>query len=786
MTIESLNLKSAVLGFPRIGRRRELKFALEKYWSGKITLDELLAIAKNIKIANFKSMRDKGIDVIPSNDFSLYDNMLDTAFMLGALHDEYIKVGDNDYDSYFAAARGTSGIFVHDECGCGKNHSEYGELKALEMTKWFDSNYHYIVPLLHKNQEFKLKRNFPLEAFNEALAAGFHTRPVLIGPFTFLKLSKTTDNSNPLALLDRLLPIYKTILQELSKAGAKWVQIDEPSLVTDLTDAERLQFAHIYRKFAEAAPELKIMLSAYYGSYGDNLDMILSLPIAGLHIDTTRNNAETSLILTKAPRSLKLSIGIIDGRNIWRNDLAKSAELLKQAVKIRGNANIEIATSCTLLHCPIDLAIEENLDDELRSWLAFSEQKLDELAVLTAHINHPSDETNAAITAAQQAVASRKTSKLINNANVAARIEDSIGKNYARKSPYAKRKLVQDSEFNLPLFPTTTIGSFPQTAEVRNARSQFVKHEIDFDEYEDFLQDATEEAIKWQDEIGLDVLVHGEFERNDMVQYFGEQLSGFAFTKHAWVQSYGSRCVRPPIIYGDVSRPAPMTVKWWKFAQSKTQKPLKGMLTGPVTILNWSFVRDDMERKDVCRQIAFAILDEVKDLEVAGAKMIQIDEAALREGLPLKKSAHKTYLDWAVESFRICSSDVEDKTQIHTHMCYSEFNNIMGAIINMDADVISIETSRSNMELLQAFESTSYPNEIGPGVYDIHSPNIPSVEEMESLLKLARKHLNDRQIWVNPDCGLKTRKWEEVKPSLINMVKAAQNLRAFIKENMDA
>ncbi|MGB3812512.1 MAG: 5-methyltetrahydropteroyltriglutamate--homocysteine S-methyltransferase [Shinella sp.] len=768
-----MTIKTANLGFPRIGRHRELKFALESYWSGKSDRGALLETAARLRADNWLEQNAKGIDVIPSNDFSLYDHVLDTAVMVGAIPPIYgWSGGPVDLDVYFAMARGSNG----GHAACGHAHHGYG-VPALEMTKWFDTNYHYLVPEFEKEQSFELTTNKPLQAFLEARAIGVETRPVLLGPVTFLKLGKSRDGANPLLLLERLLPVYARILAELSNAGAEWIQLDEPCLVLDLTEEERQALVHTYAAFAALVPDLKIMLASYFGALGDNLDTAIGLPVAGLHVDLVRAPEQASDVIAKAAPGQTLSLGVIDGRNIWRSDLAKVRETVASAVASGNRDTIQIAPSCSLLHLPIDVTLETALDEELKSWLSFAVQKLDELTLLSTALDGDESAEIPALGANAAVTQARLTSVRVHDPIVAGRLAEFEGVEQKRRSTFRRRQDAQRRRFDLPLFPTTTIGSFPQTAEVRKARSMHDRGELSYVDYKAFLERETAAAVRWQQEIGLDVLVHGEFERNDMVQYFGEKLSGFAFTKHAWVQSYGSRYVRPPIIYGDVSRPNPMTVGWWEYAQSLTQKPMKGMLTGPVTILNWSFVRDDLPRETVCRQIALAIRDEVLDLESAGAAIIQIDEAALREGLPLRHKDWRHYLDWAVESFRLCSTGVADETQIHTHMCYSEFNDIMPAIAAMDADVISIETSRSKMELLQAFAGERYPNEIGPGIYDIHSPRVPDVDEMKTLLDLARERLADDQLWVNPDCGLKTRKWKDVKPALINMVEAARKLR---------
>lgn len=765
----------ATLGVPRIGRRRELKFALENYWSGKDSAEALLETARRLRADNWRLQAEKGVTRVPSNDFSLYDHVLDTAVMVGAIPQRYGWTGGEvPLYAYFAMARGSEG-----DAGCG-HPGHVHSTSALEMTKWFDTNYHYMVPELAPDQEFVLATTKPVDHFLEAKALGIHTRPVVLGPVTFLRLAKSGgEEFDLLSLLPKLLPVYTNLLNRLHAAGADWVQIDEPCLVLDLEAGERAALEAAYNHFAAEVPALNLMLATYFGALGDNLDLAALLPVSGLHVDLARAPEQLEAVAAKVSSSTVLSLGVIDGRNVWRADLNAILNYLKPVVEARPLDRIEIASSCSLLHVPVDLELETALDAELKSWLAFATQKLDELVVL----GHALSEGRAGVADALQdsadAIASRRKSPRVHDRKVGDRLAAVTGAMERRKSTFAERREKQSGKLDLPKFPTTTIGSFPQTAEVRKARAALVRGELSAADYEAFLRRETEAAIRWQEEIGLDVLVHGEFERNDMVQYFGEQLAGFAFTQAGWVQSYGSRYVRPPIIYGDVSRPEPMTVRWWQYAQSLTDRPVKGMLTGPVTILNWSFVRDDIPRSQSCRQIALAIRDEVVDLEKAGAVMIQIDEAALREGLPLRKADWKAYLDWAVGSFRLASTSVEDATQIHTHMCYSEFNDIIDAIAAMDADVISIETSRSRMELLDAFRNYKYPNEIGPGVYDIHSPRVPHTGEMTDLLKLARKRLSDSQIWINPDCGLKTRKWEEVKPALVNMVAAARELRAL-------
>ncbi|GAJ30258.1 5-methyltetrahydropteroyltriglutamate--homocysteine S-methyltransferase [Acidomonas methanolica] len=753
-----MGVSVATLGFPRIGPRRELKTALESYWSGKAPRQTLLDTAAALRAENWKRQQEGGADIVPSNDFSLYDHVLDNSALFGVVPEAYGWDGGTvGLDTYFAMARGAAGV------------------TAGEMTKWFDTNYHYLVPEFSAGQAFRLASTKIVDEFLEAKAQGLVTRPVLLGPVTYLLLGKARDGADPLTLLPKLLPAYAEVLGRLADAGAEWVQIDEPALVLDLTAEARAAFGAAYTHLTRAAPSLKLMLATYFGALGDNLATALALPVQGLHVDLARAPEQLAAVVAGARPDLLLSLGVIDGRNIWRADLSALLDRLEPVVKARGN--VVIAPSCSLIHVPIDLARETDLDPDVASWLAFAVQKIEELRILALALNEGRDAATEALAASDRARDARRISPKIHDPAVRDRLATQGEHDSRRASPFGTRREAQRAALGLPAWPTTTIGSFPQTPEVRRARADHAKGALSDESYTAFLREETARAVRWQEEVGLDALVHGEFERNDMVQYFGEQLAGFVFTKHGWVQSYGSRYVRPPIIFGDVSRPAAMTVEWWRYAQSLTERPLKGMLTGPVTILNWSFVRDDQPRSVTCRQIAFAIRDEVLDLEKAGARMIQIDEAALREGLPLRRAEWRNYLDWAVESFRIAASGVADATQIHTHMCYSEFNDIIAAIGAMDADVISIETARSRMELLDAFAEYAYPAEIGPGVYDIHSPRVPDVEEMVALLRAARKRLDDDQIWVNPDCGLKTRKWEEVRPAIVNMVSAARMLR---------
>lgn len=758
----------STLGTPRIGPRRELKFALEKFWAGKSDAEALNDTATGLRAANWARQDALGITNIPSNDFSFYDHVLDTAVMVGAIPEVYgWKDGETPLATYFAMARGSQG-------SGGKSNG----VPALEMTKWFDTNYHYMVPEFSKTQEFTLASIKPIKEFKEAKALGFATRPVLVGPVTFLKLGKSTDGSfNPISLIDDLLPVYVDVLRQLHASGATWIQMDEPCLVLDLDDDTRQAMTHSYATFAREVPGLKLMATSYFGKLGKNLCTAIELPIAGLHLDLVRAPDQIHHVLAKAPRGLVLSLGVIDGRNIWRANLPEILDRIEPTVDKYGEDCLEIAPSCSLLHVPVDLELEKDLDPDLKAWLAFSVQKMGELAVLGKALGSGRNAVRSELEESAEAAKSRGRSPKVHTPEVVGRAQSMTPDMAQRKNTFDIRRKVQAEALRLPPFPTTTIGSFPQTVEVRKARAAHTKGAMTDSSYTSFLQNETKKAVRWQEDIGIDVLVHGEFERNDMVQYFAEQLSGYAFTKHGWVQSYGSRYVRPPIIFGDISRPKPMTVEWATFAQSLSEKPVKGMLTGPVTMMQWSFVRDDIPRAEVCRQIALAFRDEVTDLEAAGIRIIQIDEPALREGLPLRRADWPPYLRWAVECFRLSASGVRDETQIHTHMCYSEFNDIIESIGAMDADVISIETSRSKMELLDAFVDYHYPNEIGPGVYDIHSPRVPSKSEMVDLLAKASQRLSPDKIWVNPDCGLKTRGWAEVRPALEHMVHAAQMLR---------
>ncbi|MDQ8012391.1 MAG: 5-methyltetrahydropteroyltriglutamate--homocysteine S-methyltransferase [Flavobacterium nitrogenifigens] len=769
-------MKTNNLGYPRIGSNRELKKASELYWAGKISAEELIDAGKEIRLKNWKLQAEAGVDLIPSNDFSFYDQVLDLTLTLGAIPARYHELAksNSSLDLYFAMARGSQ--------------KDGQDVVAMEMTKWFDTNYHYIVPEFTKNQKFELFSEKIINEFKEANDLGIKTKPVLIGPVSYLLLGKEKEEGfNRIDLIDALLPVYFEILEKLQAENAEYIQFDEPFLALNLTDKDRSVFTKVYNEINKRFPQLKIVLANYFDCFGENLETALALPVDTFHLDLVRCPLQLNDILEsgKLASNVNLSLGVVDGRNIWKNDFKKSLELIKKATDALGTDRILIAPSCSLIHSPCDLNLETNdqtLTPEIKQWLAFAKQKINEIALLKQFAsNEVNPENSADYKENVLANENRKTSKLIHNNEVKARVAGITTSDDRRKSSFATRRKSQIEALKLPLFPTTTIGSFPQTAEVRSWRARFKKGELTAQEYNDLIEKETEATIRFQEETGIDVLVHGEFERNDMVEYFGEQLSGFTFTKNGWVQSYGSRCVKPPVIYGDVSRPNPMTVKWSQYAQSLTPKWVKGMLTGPVTILQWSFVRNDQPRSETCTQIALAIRDEVVDLEKAGIKIIQIDEPAIREGLPLRKEEWAKYLDWAVRAFRISASGVNDDTQIHTHMCYSEFNDIIQNIADMDADVITIECSRSQMELLDAFADFKYPNEIGPGVYDIHSPRVPSSEEMVRLLEKASAVIPVDQLWVNPDCGLKTRHWDETKKALIEMVNAAQEMRAAVE-----
>jgi 5-methyltetrahydropteroyltriglutamate--homocysteine methyltransferase len=757
------------LGYPRIGSQRQLKKACEQFWAGKIDLAELNQVARKIREENWQTQLEAGIDLIPCNDFSLYDQVLDTSLLLGVIPQRYSAVlsqvkTNSEIDLYFAMARG------YQKDGL--------DITAMEMTKWLDTNYHYIVPEFTANQEFRVFNETIFSEYNYAKQQlGDKAKPVLLGPVSYLLLGKEKEQGfERIDLIKKLVPVYVEIINRLRLQGVKWIQLDEPCLSLDLSKKDKEAFEYAYRAIANRVSGINLLVATYFEALLDNTQLAVNLPVAALHIDLVRAPEQLDEVLSLIPEGLQLSLGLIDGRNVWKNDYQKSLNLISKAVEKLGADRVMIAPSCSLLHSPIDLDLETAIDPEIRNWMAFAKQKLNEVNDL----KQIAEGNNELLQANIQAVESRRTSQKVHKQAVKDRVNAITEADGSRHSAFPVRQQLHNERFQLPSFPTTTIGSFPQTDDIRQLRAKFKKGELSAEQYEEAIERATIDAIRWQEEIGLDVLVHGEFERNDMVEYFGEQLDGFLFTKNGWVQSYGSRCVKPPVIYGDVSRPEDMTVRWSKFAAAQTDKPMKGMLTGPVTILQWSFVRDDQPRDVTTNQIAFAIRDEVLALEEAGIGIIQIDEAAIREGLPLRKAKHPQYLDWAVKAFRITASGVEDKTQIHTHMCYSEFNNIIEHIAAMDADVITIETSRSQMELLQAFAHFEYPNEIGPGVYDIHSPRVPGTDEMAALLAKAAELLPAGNLWVNPDCGLKTRKWPETKAALENMVAAARQAREQI------
>lgn len=774
--LENQPLFSHNLGFPRVGLQRELKVATEKYWHGKITQEELLTSAAAIRKRHWLLQKEKGITLIPSNDFSLYDQVLDNIALFGAVPPRYgWKGGEVTLDTYFTLARGSQ----------EKEANREGKVGALEMLKWFDTNYHYMVPEFHADTQFAISSQKVFNEFAEALALGITTKPVLLGPISFLSLGKAKEEFDRInVLLPRILPLYVEVLEKLAKAGAQWVQIDEPVLVKDRTEQEKAAFKPTYEtifsSLAKSAPSLKLLLATYFDDLGANQDLALSLPFHAVHLDLTRGTTDLDAVLaTVKPTNKILSLGVVSGRNIWKVKYATALAPLKKAVAELGDERVWVAPSSSLLHSPILAEPENNLPPFLKSVLSFATEKLEEVATLArlaTATTTAGDDIVAENTAVWDEFLKRPE---LNNVQVRDRIKNLKESDFNRKSTFAVRNKKQKAILNLPLFPTTTIGSLPQTAEVRNARLRLKKGDLTEQQYNDFVEAQMREGVKIQEEIGIDVLVTGEFERNDMVEYFGTKLAGFAFTDNAWVQSFGTRCVKPPIIYGDVVRGAPMTVRENVYAQSLTKKPVKGMLTGPITILQWSFVREDQTREQTSNQIALAVIDEVRDLVASGSKIVQVDEPALREGLPLKRTRWQEYLNWAGKAFRLATAGVEDEVQIHTHMCYAEFEDIIKAIAGLDADVISIESSRSQMKLLPVFANPNYkyPNEIGPGVFDIHSPNIPTVDELVRLINEARKVIPDEQLWVNPDCGLKTRAWAETRQQLTAMVAAAKIVR---------
>ncbi|MFJ5394452.1 5-methyltetrahydropteroyltriglutamate--homocysteine S-methyltransferase [Pectobacterium parvum] len=744
------------LGFPRVGLRRELKKAQESYWAGNATKEALLTVGRELRARHWQQQKDAGVDLLPVGDFAWYDHVLTTSLLLGnvpARHQN--EDGSVDLDTLFRIGRG---------------RAPTGQpAAAAEMTKWFNTNYHYMVPEFTKGQQFKLTWTQLLDEVDEAQALGHNVKPVLLGPVTYLWLGKVKgEQFDRLSLLQDILPVYQQVLAELAKRGIEWVQIDEPALALELPQEWLTAFKPAYDALQG---QVKLLLTTYFDSISQNLETIKTLPVQGLHIDLVHGKDDAATLSAQLPANWVLSLGVINGRNVWRADLSSWFERLQPLV---GTRDLWLGSSCSLLHSPIDLSVEVRLDDEVKSWFAFAIQKCAELSLLSQALNSGNGQ---ALEAYSAPIRARRTSPRVNNAAVTQRLAAITAQDSQRQNVYSVRADAQRDRFNLPAWPTTTIGSFPQTTEIRGLRLDFKQGRLDGNNYRTGISEHIKQAVAEQERLGLDVLVHGEAERNDMVEYFGEHLDGFVFTQNGWVQSYGSRCVKPPVIIGDVSRPEAITVEWAKYAQSLTDKPMKGMLTGPVTILCWSFPREDVTRETIAKQIALALRNEVADLEAAGIGIIQIDEPALREGLPLHRSDWDAYLAWAVDAFRLNAAVAKDDTQIHTHMCYCEFNDIMDSIAALDADVITIETSRSDMELLESFEEFEYPNEIGPGVYDIHSPNVPSVEWMEALLKKAAQRIPAERLWVNPDCGLKTRGWPETRQALANMVQAAQRLR---------
>jgi 5-methyltetrahydropteroyltriglutamate--homocysteine methyltransferase len=751
--------RTALLGLPRMGADRELKLALDAHWSGRLAASDLLETARALRVAGWQRAQTAGIDVVPSGDFSLYDHVLDTAWGLGAIPERFGDPAGDDLAAYFAMARGTDGV------------------RPLEMTKWFDTNYHYLVPELREGGPFRLRPEHWVGQFRAARAAGIGTRPVVLGPLSFLLLSKGLER--PLAELPRLVAVYRELLGALADAGAGEVQIDEPFLPLDRTPAELDEFAAAWSALARDARTELCLAMPFAGLDGDTMARVLTLDAAEFHLDLVRAPEQFGPALAMlAGRTARLSLGIVDGRNVWVTDPDAALERIDAAIAALGSERVTLAPSCSLLHLPHSAARETGIDPEVRAWLAFAAERQDELALLARATAEDRAGRAGLLAAARDSVRSRAVSRQTTDPAVRERLGGVSGADLERRSPLAARREIQRARLGLPELPTTTIGSFPQTEQIRETRRNLRAGRIDAGIYDRLIEDEIAGAIATQERIGLDVLVHGEAERNDMVEYFGQQLDGFAFSEHGWVQSYGSRCVKPPILFGDVSRPRPMTERWWRYAQELTGRPVKGMLTGPVTILQWSFVRDDQPQRETCTQIALAIRDEVLDLERAGAALIQVDEAALREGLPLQRRLQDDYLRWAVDCFRLTVGAVADETQIHTHMCYSDFAGIIDHIARLDADVISIEAARSDMSLLDAFTGRGFPGEIGPGVYDIHSPRVPPVEEIERLLALAEERFGRDRLWVNPDCGLKTRRWDEVIPALEHMTAAAGRRRA--------
>ncbi|WP_314310250.1 5-methyltetrahydropteroyltriglutamate--homocysteine S-methyltransferase [Kingella denitrificans] len=752
-------------GYPRVGAKRELKFAVEAYWKGAKSEAELQETAAEIRRLNWATQKAAGADLVPVGDFSFYDHVLDLLCTLGGIPSRFgFDAANLTLEQYFQLARGNA------------------TQMAMEMTKWFDTNYHFIVPEWSADTSFKVNAKNLIAQIKEAKAQGHDIKPTLVGPITLTYLGKKKEDFGcriEKVLLPKLLPAYAQLLRELAAEGVDWIQIDEPILATDVAQVWLDAFAPVYKELANTG--VRIILGTYFAGVAEHVKLLGSLPVHGVHIDCVRAPEQLAVFAEQFPTNKVLSVGLIDGRNVWKANLTQVIDTL-EPVKAKFQNNLWIAPSCSLLHSPQDLAVEEKLNGEIKSWMAFAAQKLVELGVVKRALEHGKDSVAAELKASDAAAADRTTNKLIHNDAVKARLANLPKGADQRKSPFAERIKAQQAWMNLPILPTTTIGSFPQTTEIRHARAAFKKGELSAADYDAAMKKEIAYCVEVQEKLNIDVPVHGEAERNDMVEYFGEQLQGYCFTQFGWVQSYGSRCVKPPIIFGDVSRPNPMTVYWSTYAQSLTKRPMKGMLTGPVTMFKWSFVRNDIPLSEVAKQIALALNDEVLDLEKAGIKVIQIDEPAIREAMPLKKSQWKEFLDWACESFRLSSTGAEDSTQIHTHMCYSEFNDILDAIASMDADVITIETSRSDMELLTAFGDFKYPNDIGPGVYDIHSPRVPTDAEVEHLLRKAMEVVPVERLWVNPDCGLKTRGWKETLEQLEVMMRVTEKLRAELKK----
>ncbi|HHH0219966.1 TPA: 5-methyltetrahydropteroyltriglutamate--homocysteine S-methyltransferase [Yersinia enterocolitica] len=754
-----MTILNHTLGFPRVGLKRELKKAQESYWAGNSTQEELLNVGRELRARHWQQQQQAGVDLVPVGDFAWYDHVLTTSLLLGNVPERHQNAdGSIDLDTLFRIGRGRAPTGT--------------PAAAAEMTKWFNTNYHYMVPEFQQGQQFKLGWTQLLDEVDEALALGHKIKPVLLGPVTYLWLGKVKgEQFDRLSLLQDILPVYQQVLGELAKRGIEWVQIDEPALVLELPP----EWLDAYQPAYQALQgQVKLLLTTYFDSIGHNLDIIRALPVQGLHVDVVAGQDDIAELNATLPQEWLLSLGVINGRNVWRADLSHWFERLQPLVNSRP---LWLGSSCSLLHSPIDLSEETRLDAEVKSWFAFALQKCAELVLLTQALNAPSEAKLAELATYSAPIRARRASSRVHNPQVEQRLAAITAQDIERQQPYEARATAQRKRFNLPAWPTTTIGSFPQTTEIRGLRLDFKQGRLDGKNYRTGISEHIKQAITEQERLGLDVLVHGEAERNDMVEYFGEHLDGFVFTQNGWVQSYGSRCVKPPVIIGDISRPEAITVEWAKYAQSLTDKPVKGMLTGPVTILCWSFPREDVSRETIAKQIALALRDEVEDLEKAGIGIIQIDEPALREGLPLRRTDWQAYLQWAVDAFKLNAAVAQNDTQIHTHMCYCEFNDIMDSIAALDADVITIETSRSDMELLESFEDFAYPNEIGPGVYDIHSPNVPSVEWIEALLRKAAQRIPAERLWVNPDCGLKTRGWPETRQALANMVLAAQRLR---------